>query len=175
MLNKIQIVKILGLALFVYSVATSLTGNAWSVEPAENMSEHHTGTLTPTQCPQNLAALEPEMQKALRYITSTSFRETMLASLQASIPDAIEQSDGLAQQIKFLKKEIVEQEQKRQHAERVAREHAKDPKKPLVPCRRREESSYCYAMDQYYVSTAANLANKAFLEALQCYQQEGMR
>jgi hypothetical protein len=30
-------------------------------------------------------------------------------------------------------------------------------------------------MDQYLVSTAANLANQAFLEALQCYQREGVR
>jgi hypothetical protein len=30
-------------------------------------------------------------------------------------------------------------------------------------------------MDQYLVSTAANLANQAFLEALQCYQREGIR
>ncbi len=128
-----------------------------------------------SQCPTNLASLEPEMKKALRYITSSTFRDTMMASLQASIPEAIEQADGIAKQITFLKQEILRQERERQHAERVAREHAKDPNKPLAPCRRRDESSYCYAMNQYLVSTAANLANEAFLKALQCYQQEGKR
>ncbi len=160
---KITVIQKMGLALFLWSAALSLAGQTWAEKPMD------------IQCPQNLSALEPEMKVALRYITSASFRETMLASLQASIPDAIKQADGLEQQIAFLKKEIIRQEQERQHAERVAREHAEDPSKPLVPCRRREESSYCYAMDQYYVSTAANLANKAFLDALQCYQREGMR
>ncbi len=138
-------------------------------------SEPASQTTTSTQCPVNLASLEPEMKEALRYVTSSSFKETMLASLRASIPEAIEQADGLVNQITFLKQEIVRQEQERQHAERVAREHAKDPSKPLVPCRQREESSYCYAMNQYLVSTAANFANEAFLEALRCYQREGKR
>ena len=99
----------------------------------------------------------------------------MLVSLQASIPEAIAQSDGLAQQITFLKQEIVRQEQERAHAEKVAREGLTDPSQPLKPCRHGKEGAYCYAMDQYLVSTAANLANQAFLEALQCYQREGIR
>jgi hypothetical protein len=37
------------------------------------------------------------------------------------------------------------------------------------------EGSYCHAMDQYYAAIAANMANKAFLDALECYQREGVR
>ena len=127
------------------------------------------------QCPTDLSSLQPKMEKALQFIKSASFRNTMLASLQASIPEAIAQSDGLAQQITFLKQEIVRQEQERAHAEKVAREGLTDPSQPLKPCRHGKEGAYCYAMDQYLVSTAANLANQAFLEALQCYQREGIR
>lgn len=128
-----------------------------------------------TSCPTDLSVLQPKMEEALRFVNSSSFRETMLASLQASIPEAIAQADGLAGQIAFLKQEIVRQEQQRAHAEEVAREGLADLSKPLLPCRRGMEGSYCHAVDQYFTSIAANLANQAFLEALECYQQEGVR
>ncbi|UCH91455.1 MAG: hypothetical protein JSU60_01690, partial [Nitrospirota bacterium] len=91
------------------------------------------------QCPTDLSSLQPKMEKALQFIKSASFRNTMLASLQASIPEAIVQSDGLAQQITFLKQEIVRQEQERAHAEKVAREGLTDPSQPLKPCRHGKE------------------------------------
>ena len=56
------------------------------------------------------------MEEALKFVQSSSFREAMLASLQASIPEAIVQADGLGGQIAFLKQEIVRQEQERAHA-----------------------------------------------------------
>lgn len=115
------------------------------------------------------------MLEVLQYVESASLRETMVAALEASIPEAIIQADGLPEQISFLKQEIVKQEQARAHAEEVARESLDDPSKPLVPCRRGEEGSYCHAMAQYYSSLAANMANKAFLEALECYQRQGVR
>ena len=127
------------------------------------------------QCPTDLSFLQPKMEEALQYIKSGSFREVMLVSLQASIPEAIEQADGLARQIAFLKQEIARQEQERAHAEQVAREGLADPSEPLKPCRHGGEGAYCHAMDQYLVSTAANLANQAFAEALACYQREGVR
>ena len=127
------------------------------------------------QCPTDLSSLKPKMAKALQFIKSASFRNTMLASLQAPIPEAIAQADGLAQQIEFLKQEILRQEQERAHAEKVAREGLTDPSQPLKPCWHGKEGAYCYAMDQYLISSAANLANQAFLEALQCYQREGVR
>ena len=58
------------------------------------------------QCPTNLSSLQPKMEKALQFIKSASFRNTMLTSLQASIPEAIAQADGLTRQITFLEQEI---------------------------------------------------------------------
>ena len=98
---------------------------------------------TQTTCPKNLTILKPEIEKALHYVTSASFREALLASLEASIPEAIEQADGLSTQIAFLKQEIIRQERERLRAETVAREESEDPSKPLRPCRRGVESSYC--------------------------------
>ena len=83
-----------------------------------------------SQCPTDLSSLTPKMEKALQFIKSASFRNTMLASLQASIPEAIAQADGLDRQIIFLKREIVRQEQERVHAEKVAREGLADPSQP---------------------------------------------
>ncbi len=131
--------------------------------------------LAAKQCPTDLSSLQSNMNKALKFIKSSTFRKTMLSSLEASIPEAISQSDGLAQQISFLKQEIARQEQQRAHAEKVAREGLTDPSQSLKPCRHRKESAYCYAMDQYLISIAANLANQEFLNALQCYQRNGVR
>jgi hypothetical protein len=130
---------------------------------------------TQTDCPTDLSTLQAKMEEALQFVKSSSLRETLLVSLQASIPEAIAQADGLAGQITFLKQEIVRQEQERAHAEEVARESLDDPSEALLPCRTGMEGSYCHAMDQYYASIAANMANKAFLEALECYQRKGAR
>lgn len=126
-------------------------------------------------CPQDLSSLKPKIEKELQFIKSASFRSTMLDSLEASIPEAIAQADGLARQINFLKREIIRQERDKAHAEKVAREGLADITQPLKPCRHGKEGAYCYAVDQYLVSIATNLANQAFLEALQCYQGEGVR
>ena len=127
------------------------------------------------QCPKDLSPLRPKMEKALQFIKSAKFKETMRSSLQASIPQAIIQSDGLTRQIAFLEQEIMRQEKERSHAEQIAREGLADSSQPLKPCRHKKESAYCYAMDQYLASIAANLANQGFLDALQCYQREGVR
>jgi hypothetical protein len=136
-------------------------------------SEDASSTRTP--CPTDLSHLQPKMEKVLQFVESASFRKTMLASLQASIPEAIAQADGLAGQIAFLQQEIVRQELEREHAEEVARESLNDPSNPLLPCQRGEEGSYCHAAEQYYVSIAVNLANRAFLDALECYHRKGGR
>ena len=127
------------------------------------------------QCPTDLSSLIPKMKKALQFIKSASFRNAMLVSLQASIPEAIAHADGLSQQIDFLNQEIVRQERERAHAEEVAREGLDDPSQALKPCRHGKEGAYCHAMDQYLASIAANLANQEFLNALRCYQREGVR
>ena len=155
--------------------------SAWDVRDAfaeDSFSSNNQAAVMASaaeQCPTNLSSLQPKMDKALQFIKSAVFRNMMIDSLHASIPDAIAQADGLARQITFLKHEIVRQERERAHAEEVAREGLADPAQPLKPCRHGKEGSYCHAMDQYLVSIAANLANQAFLDVLQCYQREGVR
>ena len=152
------------------------SGMVYSVQKVvmekENASEDN--SFTPG-CPVTLIDLEPRMREVLRNVHSSSFREIMENALRASIPDAIEQADGLVKPMASLREEITRQEQERMHAEQVAREKAADTGQPLKPCSQGEESSYCYAVEQYYVATAANLANRAFLEALECYQRAGVR
>ena len=92
-------------------------------------------------CPTDLSSLQPTMEKALQFIKSATFRNTILASLQASIPEAIAQSDGLTRQITFLKQEISRREQERTHAEKVTREGLTDPSQPLKPCRHGKEGA----------------------------------
>jgi len=126
-------------------------------------------------CPVTLIDLQPRLEEVLRNIHSSSFREIMGKALWASIPDAIEQADGLVQTMAALREEIIRQEQEQIRVEQVARENGVDTGQPLKPCSQVQESSYCYAVEQYYVATAANLANRAFLEALECYQRAGVR
>ncbi len=166
--------RIIGISLFL------LYGNVfdaivYSAQESPSTSQSAAVLSAAKECPTNLSYLQPHMEKALLFVKSDSFRNTMLASLQASIPEAILQSDGLTRHITFLKQEIILQERERNHAEEVAREGLTDPTQPLKPCRHGMEGAYCHAMDQYLVSTAANLANQAFLEALQCYQRQGIR
>ena len=169
-----KLLHIMGLSLFLV-YGNVLVTLVYSAQESPSTSKSAPAMSATNQCPSDLSYLQPNMKKALQFVKSASFRNAMLASLQACIPEAIAQSDGLTRQITFLKQEIVRQEQERAHAEKVAREGLTDPSQPLKPCRHGGEGAYCHAMDQYLVSTAANLANQAFLEALQCYQREGVR
>ena len=165
---------VMGISLFlIYGNVFEMI--VYSAQESPTTSQAAAVLSAPNECPTDLSYLQPNMEKALQFVKSASFRNTMLASLQASIPEAIAQSDGLTRQITFLKQEIILQERERAHAEEVAREGLTDPSQPLKPCRHGREGAYCHAMDQYLVSTAVNLANQAFLEALQCYQREGVR
>ena len=166
--------RLIGISLFLV-YGNVFDAIVYSAEESPATSPSAAVMTAANQCPTNLSYLQPNMEKALQFVKSASFRNTMLASLQASITEAIAQSDGLTRQITFLKQEIILQEGERNHAEEVARDGLNDPSQPLKPCRPGGEGAYCHAMDQYLVSTAANLANQAFLEALQCYQREGVR
>ena len=170
-----KLMSAIGVGVFLINVWVWEVREAFAEDSPLSSNQLAVMNTAAKQCPTDLSSLQPKMEKALQFIKSASFRNTMLASLQASIPEAIAQSDGLAQQITFLKQEIVRQEQERAHAEKVAREGLTDPSQTLKPCRHGKEGAYCYAMDQYLISTAANLANQAFLEALECYQSEGLR
>jgi hypothetical protein len=155
-----------------------LEGGCWAAQDADADADRSPVIETESQenaCPTDLSILQPEVEAALRHVRLSSFRTTLLSSLEASIPEAIAQTDGLSEHILFLKQEILRQDQERAHAEAAAREIVKDPAPLFQPCRRQEESQYCYAMDQYFIATAANLVNRAFLSALECYQRQDMR
>jgi hypothetical protein len=174
-MNMQKLLRVMGISFFLVAGNAFVTIVYFAQESLSSASQSTVGSSIANQCPSDLSYLQPNMKKALQFVKSASFRNAMLTSLQACIPEAIAQSDGLTRQITFLKQEIVRQEQERAHAEKVAREGLTDPSQPLKPCRHGGEGAYCHAMDQYLVSTAANLANQAFLEALQCYQREGVR
>lgn len=115
------------------------------------------------------------MEAILASVSSPEFKKAILASLSASIPEAIQRADGINAQIAYLKREIAEQERVQKYSEKIAREVNGNFMKPLKPCRRNEKGSYCTAVEEYYISLASNLANRSFLDALQCYKRQGMR
>jgi len=126
-------------------------------------------------CPENLAHLHEEMEGLLRKVDVPEFIRTMRGSLTASIPDAIRQIDGMQSEIVALQQEIQHQERIEKSAEFIARDVSNNPSGTLEPCRRRKKGGYCSTVERYYMAKAANLANRGFLEALQCYQQAGYR
>ena len=124
-------------------------------------------------CPENLSHLSEEMDTLLKGVHVKEFKRTMRSVLQASIPQAIERADGIKEQIAFLQKEIQHQVRVEKSADFIARDVSKNLDGPLTPCKRREKDGYCNTVERYYMAKAANLANRAFLEALECYQRQG--
>ena len=125
------------------------------------------------QCPANLSHLSEEMDALLEGVHVKEFKRTMRSVLQASIPQAIERADGIKAQIAFLRKEIQHQVRVEKSADFIARDVSKNLDGPLKPCKRREKGGYCNTVERYYMAKAANLANRAFLKALECYQRQG--
>ena len=124
-------------------------------------------------CPENLSHLSEEMDALLKGVHVKEFKRTMRSVLQASIPQAIERADGIKEQMAFLRKEIQHQVRVEKSADFIARDVSKNLDGPLTPCKRREKGGYCNTVERYYMAKAANLANRAFLEALECYQRQG--
>ena len=127
----------------------------------------------PVTCPENLSHLGEEMDALLKGVHVKEFKRTIRSALQASIPQAIQQADGIKAQIVFLQKEIQHQVRVEKSADFIARDVSKNPDGPLKPCKRREKGGYCNTVERYYMAKAANLANRAFLKALECYQRQG--
>jgi hypothetical protein len=89
-------------ALFlVFSVSNSFGGEPYPVNRV---------AITSQTCPVDLSGLRPQMETALASVSSPDFKKAILASLSASIPEAIQQADGINAQIAFLQSEIAEQE-----------------------------------------------------------------
>lgn len=124
-------------------------------------------------CPETLSHLSEEMDALLKGVHVKEFKRTMRSVLQASIPQAIQRADGIKGQIAFLRKEIQHQVRVEKSADFIARDVSGNPDGPLKPCKRPEENGYCNTVERYFMAKAANLANRAFLDALECYQRRG--
>ena len=124
-------------------------------------------------CPVTLSHLGEEMDGLLKGVHVKEFKRTMRSVLQASIPEAIERADGIKAQMAFLRKEIQHQVRVEKSADFIARDVSKNLDGPLKPCQRREKGGYCNTVERYYMAKATNLANRAFLDALECYQRQG--
>jgi hypothetical protein len=131
--------------------------------------------LAADQCPTNLSHLSEEMDELLKGVHVKEFKRTMRSVLQASIPQAIERADGIKEQVAFLQKEIQHQVRVEKSADFIARDVSNNPDGPLKPCKQREENGYCNTVERYYMAKAANLANRGFLKALECYRGQGYR
>ncbi len=124
-------------------------------------------------CPETLSHLGEDMDALLKGVHVKEFKRTMRSVLQTSIPQAIRRADGIKAQMAFLQKEIQHQVRVEKSADFIARDVSDNPDGPLKPCKRPEENGYCNTVERYFMAKAANLANRAFLNALECYQRQG--
>lgn len=126
-------------------------------------------------CPKTLSHLTEEMDTLLAGVHAKAFTRAIRTALHASIPHAIDQADGINAHVAFLRQEIQRQARVETSAELIARDVSNNPRQPLTPCKRGEESGYCHTVERYFMAKASNLANRGFLNALECYRQRGSR
>ena len=160
---KLRVMIFLFIGLMIASVCGEVFASSKENDAAEEM------------CPTDLSEIEEEMEVVLGSVLNETFKKTIRASIQASIPEAIQRADGVNSQIKFLNAQIRKQYRSQEYAENVARKAANNVDEDLIPCQQGERGSYCDAVEQYYISEASNLANRGFLDALECYQRQGIR
>jgi len=129
------------------------------------------------ECPPDLSYLLPEMENLLSSIhDAENFKHTIRQSLTHSLPDAIDQADGLQDQVAFLHQEVTYQNKVIRKTRLIAEGHSNVMTgQALVPCPSGQQGSYCSAVERYYMAKATNLANQGFLEGLLCYQRKGFR
>jgi hypothetical protein len=140
-------------------------------EASEPLGETAQGSL----CHENLSHLQDEMEILLKSVYVNEFRETLRRSLKASIPEAVGRIDGLNDEIESLRKEIQHQIRVEKSAEFILRDITKTSDGPFKSCSRAEEGGYCETLERYYMAKAANLANRGFLQALECFQEKGWK
>ena len=146
----------------------------WLLAEVEQPSQHEEDHLrVGAACSKNLVHLQDEMEMLLKSVYVKQFRETIRRSLTASIPEAVSRIDGLKAEIESLRREIQHQVRVEKSAEFIVRDVSKNPNGPLTPCRRTEKGGYCETLERYYIAKAANLANRGFLQALECYHKKG--
>ena len=115
------------------------------------------------------------MEILLKSVYVKEFREAIRRSLTASIPEAVNRIDGLKGEIDSLQREIQHQVRVEKSAEFILRDITKNQVGPWKPCRRMEKGGYCETLERYYIAKAANLANRGFLQALECHQKNGLK
>ena len=157
-------------------LVVSLVGSIWGeFSPLSRALVENRPVLTAETCPKDLSALQGQIEELLPSVSNESFKKATRSSLTASIPEAIQQADGINPQIAFLRKEIALQAQVKSDAAEIAKESSDKPSGSLLPCEPDEKGSYCSAVEQYYISSVSLLANSAFLDALECYKRNGMK
>lgn len=159
---------LLGLFLLTFLSAIPVVG-------ASQLGIEHGRAVSDSTCFENLSHLQDEMEVLLKSVYVNEFREAIRRSLTASIPEAVSQIDGLKKEIESLRKEIRHQVRVEKSAEFIARDVTNNPDGPLKPCRRTEKGGYCETLERYYMAKASNLANRGFLQALECYQAKGSK
>lgn len=153
-----------------------MASGSWVFAGTGKLSQSQVGhgeTVLVSACFENLVHLEDELEILLKSVHVKEFREAVRRSLKASIPDAVSRIDGLKDEIASLRKEIAHQVRVEKSAEFILRDITKTSEGPFKPCRRNEKGGYCETLERYYMAKAANLANRGFLEALQCHQAQG--
>ena len=145
----------------------------WSVGQMEEVTKENVEYGETPTCVENLGYLQDDMEHLLKSVFVTQFRETIRRLLTASIPEAISRIDGLPAEMDFLRREIHHQVRVEKSAELIARDVSQNPDGPLRPCKRTEKGGYCETLERYYMAKAANLANRGFFQALECFQEKG--
>ena len=157
-------------------LVVSLVGSLWGESfPVSKTVVEIRPVMTSETCPKDLSALQDQIEGLLTSVSNESFKKAARASLKASIPEAIQQADGINPQIAFLQKEVALQTQVKNDAEEIAKKSSDKPSGDLPPCQPDEKGSYCSAVEQYYISSVSVLANRAFLDALECYKRNGIK
>lgn len=148
----------------------------WAVAQMGETNTREVGpraTVADPACFENLEHLQDEMEILLKSVYVKEFREAIRRSLTASIPEAVNRIDGLKGEIESLRREILHQNRVEKSAEVILQDITKSSDSSFKPCRRTEKGGYCETLERYYMAKAANLANRGFLQALECYQKKG--
>jgi hypothetical protein len=164
---NMRIAICLSLWILIFPISLSFA------QETSHQGDNHRRTVSDSACVKNLSHLEAEMEALLKSVYVKEFRKVMRRSLKASIPDVVSRIDGLKDEIASLQKEITHQVRVEKSAEFILRDITKVSDGPFKPCRRTEKGGYCETLERFYMAKAANLANRGFLEALECHLENG--
>ena len=166
-----KLVNVCAVSVLFVLGSLAMVSEVWASQSGDETGR----AMSKLACDENLVHLQEEMEVLLKSVYVNEFRETIRRSLTASIPDAIAQIDGLKKEIESLRQEIQHQVRVEKSAEFILRDITKTTEGPFTVCRRGEVGGYCETLERYYMAKASNLANRGFLQALECYQERGSK